>query len=100
MRKLLPACKNIGTTHLTSGCYRLHPVEWGLGEAVGCLACFALKHNHAPHAIRANKQLLSDFQKFIREQGFATQWARIRIPPNKQVGGFIAFADAFRDGTS
>lgn len=35
MRNLFPACKNIGTTHITSGCYRLHPVEWGIGEAVG-----------------------------------------------------------------
>ncbi|MEX2534267.1 MAG: FAD-dependent oxidoreductase [Trueperaceae bacterium] len=32
---LLPANKNIGTTHITNGCYRLHPVEWNIGEAVG-----------------------------------------------------------------
>jgi hypothetical protein len=75
MRNLLPACKNIGTTHLTSGCYRLHPVEWGIGEAVGCLVSFALNQNQSPHAIRANEQLLSDFQKFIREQGVETEWA-------------------------
>lgn len=37
MEKLLPACKNIGTTHITNGCYRLHPVEWGIGEAAACL---------------------------------------------------------------
>jgi hypothetical protein len=30
---LLPACKNLGTTHITKGCYRLHPVEWNIGEA-------------------------------------------------------------------
>ncbi len=30
---LLPAAKNIGTTHLSNGCYRLHPVEWSIGEA-------------------------------------------------------------------
>ena len=23
---LLPACKNLGVTHITNGCYRLHPV--------------------------------------------------------------------------
>src|SRR5262249_5740122 len=28
IENLLPACKNIGTTHITNGCYRLHPVEW------------------------------------------------------------------------
>ncbi len=75
MRNLLPACKNTGTTHLTSGCYRLHPVEWGIGEAVGCLVSFALKQKQAPHAIRANEQLLSDFQKFIHQQGVETEWA-------------------------
>ena len=74
MRNLFPACKNIGTTHLTSGCYRLHPVEWGIGEAVGCLVSFALKQNLSPHAIRANETLLSEFQKDIRRQGVETAW--------------------------
>src|SRR5690606_34394800 len=37
-QNLLPAAKNIGTTHLTNGCYRLHPVEWNIGEAAGLLA--------------------------------------------------------------
>src|SRR5262249_17370065 len=35
MENLLPACKNIGTTHITNGCYRLHPIEWNIGEAAG-----------------------------------------------------------------
>src|SRR5690349_23906379 len=26
-RNLLPAAKNLGVTHITNGCYRLHPVE-------------------------------------------------------------------------
>ncbi|MEO1983080.1 MAG: FAD-dependent oxidoreductase, partial [Fuerstiella sp.] len=75
MRNLFPACKNIGTTHITSGCYRLHPVEWGIGEAVGCMASFALKRKQTPQAIRANRQLLRDFQKFLRQQGVETDWA-------------------------
>jgi hypothetical protein len=35
---LLAACKNIGTTHITNGCYRLHPVEehWRSGRRAGC----------------------------------------------------------------
>ena len=37
VNNLFPACKNIGTTHITNGCYRTHPVEWGIGEAVGLL---------------------------------------------------------------
>ena len=35
VENLLPACKNLGTTHITNGCYRLHPVEWAIGEAAG-----------------------------------------------------------------
>ncbi len=35
MENLLPACKNLGVTHVTNGCYRLHPVEWNIGEAAG-----------------------------------------------------------------
>jgi hypothetical protein len=37
MENLLPAAKNIGTTHITNGCYRMHPVEWNIGEAAGAL---------------------------------------------------------------
>ena len=33
IRNLLAAAKNIGTTHITNGCFRLHPVEWNTGEA-------------------------------------------------------------------
>ncbi len=71
---LIPACKNIGTTHLTSGCYRLHPVEWGIGEAVGCLIAFATQRNIVPKGVRAKPELLSDFQSWIRQQGVETDW--------------------------
>lgn len=33
IENLIPANKNIGTTHITNGCYRLHPVEWNIGES-------------------------------------------------------------------
>ncbi|MEW2516512.1 FAD-dependent oxidoreductase, partial [Actinacidiphila alni] len=49
---LLPANKNIGTTHITNGCYRLHPVEWGIGEAVGALAGFCLERALPPRKVR------------------------------------------------
>ena len=44
---LLPACKNLGTTRVTSGAYRVHPVEWSIGEAAGTLAAFALTSSPA-----------------------------------------------------
>ena len=57
MTNLLPANKNIGTTHITNGCYRLHPVEWSIGEAVGCLIAYADKKNIPFKAVRENREL-------------------------------------------
>ena len=74
MNNLLPACKNIGTTHVTNGCYRLHPVEWNIGEAAGLLAAFALRKKAPPRAIRAKPELLHEFQDWIRSQGVETHW--------------------------
>jgi hypothetical protein len=71
---LLAANKNIGTTHLTNGCYRLHPVEWSIGEAVGMLVPFALSKKVSPKTVREDKGLLREFQGFIRKQGVETEW--------------------------
>lgn len=74
MNNLLPANKNIGTTHITNGCYRLHPVEWSIGEAVGQLIAFAQKANIPFRAVRERPELLSDFQQMLHRQGVETQW--------------------------
>jgi hypothetical protein len=74
MENLLPACKNIGTTHITNGCYRLHPIEWNIGEAAGLLAAFCLQRKVAPRQVRENKNLLGDFQKLLRAQGVEMAW--------------------------
>ncbi|MEJ7766627.1 MAG: FAD-dependent oxidoreductase, partial [Chitinophagaceae bacterium] len=74
MDNLLPANKNIGTTHITNGCYRLHPVEWGIGEAVGLLAAYSIKNKVLPRQIREQRNLLGQFQSFIQKQGVETSW--------------------------
>ncbi len=38
VRNLFAAGKNIGVTHLTNGAFRLHPVEWNVGEAAAVMA--------------------------------------------------------------
>lgn len=73
---LLPANKNIGTTHITNGCYRLHPVEWSIGEAVGCLVAYAKKNNKNPKDIRNNENELKSFQQFIQSQGIEIDWPK------------------------
>jgi hypothetical protein len=76
MENLLAANKNIGTTHITNGCYRLHPVEWNIGESAGMLTSYALKKKTRPHTIRENKSLLGDFQDYISKQGIETHWPK------------------------
>jgi hypothetical protein len=65
MDNLLPAGKNIGTTHITNGCYRLHPVEWNIGEAAGALAACCLDWNLAPRQIRNDRRNLARFQALL-----------------------------------
>ena len=74
MENLLPANKNIGTTHITNGCYRLHPTEWSIGEAVGSLVNYAINKKVLPREIREKKDMLADFQKMISAQGIEIQW--------------------------
>lgn len=74
IENLLPANKNIGTTHITNGCYRLHPVEWSIGESVGMLVAYALNKNVIPRAVREKRDMLEDFQNMVRGQGIETHW--------------------------
>lgn len=74
VKNLFPANKNIGTTHITNGCFRLHPVEWSIGEAVGMLISYARKKNVSPQSVRENKDRLAEFQDWIRSQGLETHW--------------------------
>ncbi|MBV9677650.1 MAG: FAD-dependent oxidoreductase [Acidobacteriaceae bacterium] len=77
VENLLPACKNIGTTHITNGCYRLHPVEWNIGEAAGALAAYAIERKTSPRAIRNSKPLIEEFQRRLVQTGFELAWPRI-----------------------
>jgi hypothetical protein len=74
VNNLLPACKNIGTTHISNGCYRLHPVEWNIGESAGYLAAFSLDKKVLPREVRNNKELLESFQDLLTQQGIELEW--------------------------
>jgi hypothetical protein len=74
LENLLPAAKNIGTTHLTNGCYRLHPVEWNIGESAGALCAFALEHGLAPRAVYASADWTREFQACLETRGVELRW--------------------------
>jgi hypothetical protein len=77
VENLLPACKNLGVTHITNGCYRLHPVEWNIGEAAGAAAAFALAKREPPRQIRRDAKLLQAFQRQLTADGVEIAWPRV-----------------------
>jgi len=78
MKNLLPASKNIGTTHITNGCYRLHPVEWNIGEVAGLLAAWCLEKGTTPHAVQAGDGRLADFQALLYREGIEIRWPEVK----------------------
>lgn len=67
--------KNIGTTHVTNGAYRLHPVEWVIGEAAGALAAFCLQRGTAPAGVVEGSDRLREFQGMLSSAlGVPLQW--------------------------
>jgi len=74
VQNLLPACKNIGVSHITNGAYRLHPMEWNVGEVAGALAAFAMKNNQSPNAVSTNPSLVRAFQHELLAAGVPLFW--------------------------
>jgi hypothetical protein len=79
MENLLPAAKNISVTHITNGCYRMHPVEWNVGEAAGALAAYCLSNNVTPRKVRNTPRYLEDFQRLLNASlGVVLAWPNPR----------------------
>lgn len=74
MQNLLAAGKTSGTTHITNGCYRLHPVEWNTGEVAGILAAHCLAEGVTPHQVHENPTLIENFQRLVMNQGIELSW--------------------------
>ena len=74
MQNLLPAAKNLGTTHVTNGCYRLHPVEWNVGEAAGVLAACCVAGGLKPRDVALSPARLADFQRVLVKRGVELKW--------------------------
>jgi hypothetical protein len=74
LQNLLPAGKNIGTTHITNGAFRLHPVEWNIGEAVGALASFCIERRTSPREVRNTPRLLEELQSQLARNGVELHW--------------------------
>jgi hypothetical protein len=54
---LLAAGKNIGVTHLTNGAFRLHPIEWNVGEVAGEVAAMTLARGSQPPVAEVQERI-------------------------------------------
>jgi len=72
VENLLGAGKAIGTTHITNGAYRLHPVEWNVGEAAGHLAAHCAARGTTPRAVQAAP---AELQRELAAAGVELRWA-------------------------
>ena len=77
VENLLPGGKNLGVTHITNGAFRVHPVEWNVGEAAGMLAAFCLERKLRPRDVRNRPTLLEAFQELLRREGVELSWPRL-----------------------
>lgn len=71
---LVAGAKNIGTTHITNGACRLHPVEWNSGESAGALAAFALDQGVSPGRVYRDRRLLRRYQGELVRHGVPLYW--------------------------
>ena len=78
VENLLPGGKNLGVTHITNGAFRVHPVEWSIGEAAGILVAFCLERKETPRAVRNRPALLADFQALLVREGIELSWPSLK----------------------
>jgi FAD dependent oxidoreductase len=66
---LVPACKNLGVSHLANACTRVHPVEWLVGEVAGTLAAQFVASGW-PDSPQQRQQL----QAALQQNGVPRHW--------------------------
>jgi FAD dependent oxidoreductase/S-layer homology domain len=71
---LILSAKSIGTTHITNSAYRMHPIEWAIGEAGGHLAAFALKEGAEIREVARERTLRRKFQGHLASYGIPIYW--------------------------
>ncbi len=74
VRNVIAAGKAIGTTHVANGCFRLHPVEWNIGEAAGTLASLCLSDKLEPAQVHQGARHLRVLQNRLAATGVPLIW--------------------------
>jgi hypothetical protein len=71
---LILSAKSIGTTHITNAAYRMHPVEWAIGEASGYLATLSVWSNANPRDIVTREAATRKLQGVMTRNGMPIFW--------------------------
>jgi hypothetical protein len=74
VQNLLAASKNIGTTHITNGVFRLQPTEWNIGESAGALAAFCAERKITPFEVHEDAGLRRTYQRRLVKSGIPIYW--------------------------
>lgn len=72
VENLIAGGKAIGTTHITNACYRLHPIEWSIGEAAGTLASLSVDQERSVEAVETQAVQLA-----LCDAGAVLHWPEI-----------------------
>ena len=92
---LLAGGKNLSVSHIANGEYRIHPMEWNVGQAAGATAAMAvlLVPNQIvqPRTIRATPRYLRALQqKLVRGRGSKLVWANDVSDANRADPTYVA----------
>ncbi len=74
VRNVVASGKCLGVSHVANGCTRLHPVEWGVGEAAGTLAGMCVAERTEPHAVAEDVRRTCDLQARLASAGAELRW--------------------------
>lgn len=81
IKNLIAAGKCLGSTHITNGCLRLHPIEWNIGESAGLLAAFCLMDRSTPAQVCASPTRGSSYQASLLNDGIELAWPDVPLHP-------------------
>jgi hypothetical protein len=74
VENLLAASKNMGTTHITNGAYRVHATEWAVGAAAGATAARSIRQHLPVKTLAADPRQLLALQRELIADGQPLVW--------------------------
>lgn len=74
VKNLIAAGKCLGVTHVVNGAYRLHPIEWNIGESAGEVASFCIELGRSPRQVRDDTPTLRAFQQRLLKHEMPLSW--------------------------